>query len=205
MRFAIGPLVACCLLATGSAAGADYWPMANGATFHYRNDAGVTRDVTLYAVAALPGWIMRDTSQESPYCSDSEGFFIDPDGDVACGTVMTFCDDMLDPDRFDFEPPLKFLDLPLTVGKSWTCNDISTGFWIFTVVGEQDVTVPAGTFHAMVLSVFTLSGTLPFGGTWYLDRDIGPVILPGGFKMVSWSGIVGAGSESWGAVKSLYR
>jgi hypothetical protein len=64
----------------------------------------------------------------------------------------------------DYSPPLKYFGFPLSTGKTWqqtsTETNIKTGtirkHKISGVVGEwEDITVPAGTFHAIKISLNT--------------------------------------------------
>jgi len=86
----------------------------------------------------------------------------------------------------DYSPPLKYYDFPLYPGKTWqqttTETDIKTGktrtHTINGTVGEwEDVTVPAGTFHAIKVSlgtdVFNANTGEKINGTdtsWYVPE-----------------------------------
>jgi hypothetical protein len=65
---------------------------------------------------------------------------------------------------FDYSPPLKYFDFPLYPGKTWQQTsretDIKTGavreHTFSATVGEwEDVAVPAGTFHALKITIQT--------------------------------------------------
>ena len=65
---------------------------------------------------------------------------------------------------FDYSPPLKYFEFPLSPGKTWqqasTETNIKTGIIrkhkILGAVGEwEDITVPAGTFHTIKISLNT--------------------------------------------------
>jgi len=87
---------------------------------------------------------------------------------------------------FDYSPPLKYYDFPLSPGKTWeqvtTETDIKTGkIRIHTITGTvgqwEDVTVPAGTFHAIRVNlgtnVFNPSTGEQINGTdtsWYVPE-----------------------------------
>lgn len=115
-----------------------------------------------------------------------------------------------------FSSPDLFLDLPLWVGKSWDStfledqNDpLSEIVCHHEVVESTDVTVGAGTFSVMVVEV-SVTPTNSYDyyypeGTYYLHEDLGPVILPNGYSLVSYSGVVPADERSWGGVKALFR
>lgn len=86
----------------------------------------------------------------------------------------------------DYSPPLKYYDFPLYPGKTWqqttTETDIKTGKTrIHTITGKvgdwEDVTVPAGTFHAIRVNlgtdVFNASTGEKINGTdtsWYVPE-----------------------------------
>ena len=77
----------------------------------------------------------------------------------------------------------------------------------FTVIQETEVTVPAGTFSVVELSVENIMNCPPYpqSGTYSLNQEIGPIILPGGYELVSFNGVVGIDHTTWGAFKALYR
>lgn len=67
------------------------------------------------------------------------------------------------------------------------------------------MTVPYGTFETLVLVETDLLSSADHSGTYYLNRELGPVVLPGGFELVGIEGSVAVESSTWGEAKALFR
>lgn len=204
------------------AAAADYWPLQPGTEFRF--EAGGAWQEVRYGESWSGDGIVRG-GQEGPYdCNFYHEFYHDVQADdVYLLTHGSMCIDYIDPDWYAIEPPALFLDLPLSAGKSWSCTS-QLLFWgslpageltlEFLVAGEEQVTVPAGTFTVMVVQVqmiprgaLATPAAIYFLGlpdTLYLQRQLGPVRWDE-YELVSWEGIVDATHSTWGEVKALYR
>jgi hypothetical protein len=184
---------------------ADYWPLNDGLVYHYESDTGGRLEVSF-------GWGMRECCYSHwDTCWTWEYFETDGSGDVLLWSNTHYWQGAIDPDyAWTFNPPVTFLDLPLAVGKTWSTWTLGlrSGYEVipchfsFEVVASQTVVVPLGTFEVLVL---VETAGCNHGGTYYLHRQLGPVILPGGYKLVSVAGLVAAESGSWGRLKALYR
>jgi hypothetical protein len=147
-------------------------------------------------------------------------FQVNGEGDVTMAISDFYCPGGIDPDDlWQYDPPAIFLDLPLAVGKSWTvANGSVYGYGYpcskpssYEIVGEEQVTVPAGTFDTFVLRETNGIGQR----TYYLDRVLGPVritefcqgqySLGGTLSLVGVEGPTSARPNTWGALKMLYR
>lgn len=79
----------------------------------------------------------------------------------------------------DLNPAEKMLEFPLQAGQKWTWSgkaDVLAGDFVFTVVGEEKITVSAGTFDTYKLKI---DGKMADGSTavsfrWFA-RDVGMV------------------------------
>lgn len=191
------------LAPAGLATAQEYWPTADGLVYHYETAIGNRLDVTF-----------RAGERERRYCSRDtvwiwEEFQVDDEGDILISSRMRYVEGAMDPDYIcRFNPAVKFLDLPLVVGKTWSTDTVPDCFMFpsvisYEVMPSQTVEVPLGRFEVMVVSE---SITIrDFGGSYYLHPQIGPVILPGGYMLVSVDGLVGAERSTWGGLKALYR
>jgi hypothetical protein len=63
------------------------------------------------------------------------------------------------------------LDFPLSVGKSWTVYSTGEESRTASVIGDEDVTVPAGTFSCYKVSYISWRGTAEVSSAdiWYGD------------------------------------
>lgn len=201
-------LVLLMLLLSSPVLAADYWPHPVGMSYHYRNAAGAELLVTYLSSGTrliyVPGYTVTESLSE------------DAAGDVVLTYIQGYYVGAIDPEYFrTLGGDFVLLDLPLTPGKSWTsfvdtscCYGPCAVGLSATVTGTTQVTVPAGTFTVMQVA---FTNNSPFcapdlpGGTMSLDEEVGPVILPGGYELVSIGGAVSVERDSWGALKALYR
>ena len=192
------------LFAAGAVWAQEYWPIGDAVSYHYEV-GGQVLDVSFSAG-------MRECyypAQEET-CMTWEGFAVGEGGDVLLSSNMNYCSGAIDPDyMWTFSPPATFLDLPLFVGKTWSTSTTASGYGSypcvlsFEVLRQEVVTVPLGTFEVMV--VYQTPSICHEGGTYYVHRQLGPVILPGGFRLVSANGIVATERLTWGGLKALFR
>lgn len=192
-------------LAALPAAAIPWFPTEAGLTFTYENDFAATviggDGNEFWRAANLDRW---------PYLSRVEYFSLDPSGDVLCTGTGTGATGLIDIHRYD--PPLTYLDFPLTAGKTWTSQatlvpDLGDEPTIVTLTGlvhgTGNITVPAGTFEIMLVEL-TLTGqdqgATPTTGFLFLHHQLGPV---GG--LVSWTGVVGTGPVLWGSLKAMFH
>lgn len=116
-----------------------------------------------------------------------------------------------------FNPPIRIIDMPVLVGKSWVDNTVVSryqdGILFETEEGltysgrivaiDIPIDVPAGSF-----STLEIAGDWGSGATRYwFAQDIGTVRLerPGGGTESLAGPVVAIEQLSWGSVKSLYR
>ena len=195
----------------GEAAAAEYWPMIDGSVYHYVNDSGDALTISINGdEVVLETWDRYSTGQH--YYGALDRITTGPSGDVMLQYYSQGGHLFFEPDFSEFRPDVTFLDLPLEVGKTWVTSTLTdrygTNSFQYEVLREDVVTVPMGTFDVFV--VRELSG-LSWGyhyseGDYYLHRDVGPVVLPGGYRLVSIDGApVPTQSRSVSSVKSLFR
>jgi len=185
----------------------DYWPLATGATYHYENDSSSWIDVSLLDNPVGDGTTLRAALSGPLPCSSSEVYYDDGSGDIYLPYATWQCLGAPTPTEYVFEPPLLFLDLPLTAGKTWNWNGDLNGSpttIAFSVSGEQVLTVDSRTFTVMVVSVDQVSGIQWLPQELYLHRDLGPVIWLE-HDLVSWTELVPTSAATWGQVKALYH
>ena len=200
-------LLATGLVLPGTSTAVDYWPMYGGIVYNYEDDNGHDLIVSISGYgrecAYYSGGQLR--------CQTWQSFSIDENGDLFLESDSNYCQGAIDPDyMWTFSPPVLFLDLPLEVGKSWTSLSTAYGYGesfaanSAEVLSEETVVVPAGTFKTLVVDMLCFAAG-DHSGRYYLNRQVGPVILSGGYKLVSVEGIVPASQSTWGSLKSLYR
>ncbi len=174
---------------------AEYWPMHDGAIYHYRDSNGNELTVSYTAT------VRRITSSGNPNIY-WEHYSVDCDGDVMLSGESSISPLAPDPDSHYYNPEIRFLDFPLYVGKEWETlsfdNDIFPFFYRVSVLSEETVTVPMGTYEVFAVST-------GYWGTHYLNRDLGPVILDSRYQLVSIENFVGTVDKSWSSVKDLYK
>lgn len=165
----VGILICACWLAlAGEAAGADYFPLAEGVVYEYEYSISqpsgwyLTGTYATYfsGTADIGGTITRvlhraggvDDGVRIFWSETAEGDKLGHGGSIQ-GTLVTY------------SPPILMIDAPLYVGKTWEVDSqdsdgLATHFH-FEVTAQGEVAVPAGTFEA-----FTIRETVewPEGG-----------------------------------------
>ncbi len=204
-RFLYVPLSV--MLMAGSAAAVTYFPSDAGPVFEYTSG-----EVT---IGGGPVSFTRAhvTGSGTFWFSSFERFAVTEGGDVLKAEEGGGCSACPDPDITYFDPPYLLLDFPLTAGKTWRSDTMTTALWgyedpvpvtvIGTVVGPATVTVPAGTFEVMQVRIVRQCVQKPQLNrdfVYWLHPQLGPVE-----GLVSWEGVVPDAPSTWGGVKALYR
>ena len=211
MRMSRSSIVAVLVVVlAGSAAAADYWPLTPGATFTYQYGTGTpfTDEIVINTTdPRFSGWFRRERTM-SGYVRAWE-YYLDGDGgDVLWGGYTTIGG--IDPDQKYFDPPVLLIKQPMTPGMYWqnpTTVDYMYGthpatYWCWVYSGGT-VSTPAGVFETVALRV-TDGPAMPVR-TYYLHRELGPVVIGSGFLLTGWTGVVSSDEATWGEVKALYR
>ena len=180
------------------ALGATYWPVGDGLVWTYRG-SGSDYSIEMVGYEAnfyqLYDWGSGYVGIE---------FQENADGDIEVVSSSYYSQGAIDPDFYDYNPPMLYLDFPLEVGKTWASVSSAHGI-IGEVLREETVTVPAGTFDVIVVRLINLfPQDWIFAGELYLAPGVGQV-LHEGHGLVSFDGPVGIQESSWGSVKALFR
>ena len=189
----------------GNAFASDYWPTSGTTTYTYVSDGGYE-----WVVSMVDG--QRDLTYASGWFRQT--FSADAYGNVflSSWTALNTSYDIRIPYGEDYAPPLLFPTSSLAVGQTNVSPTYATNPYGFThlvwcrweVVAEETVAVPAGVFDTMVVEVSCESDGLP-SGRYYLSREVGPVILPRGYRLASVNGTVPTEDTTWGSLKALFR
>ena len=200
-------LIAVLILAilAGTSMANDYWPTSGYSTYHYRDDGGSDMVVTM------------DNGNRTTFTAD---YYMKQIFEAAAlGNVRLSLSEVTGlapgnlriPYTLNYSPPMQFLTASLAVGQtgngSTTATDAygtpATVWCSWTVMAEEVVEVPAGTFNTIVLEVIASEGIE--SGIYHLSSGIGPVVLPRGYRLVGVDGTVPASQTTWGSLKSLFR
>jgi hypothetical protein len=200
--------IACALSLIFSAASAmaiDYFPTDPGPVYSYQGGPVSIRIVN-------GGTICRDVC---PGCfiAESSFFDIDQNGDVLFRGTDFYCSAAPDPSGLSYWPYVLYLDFPLETGKTWSTNAVEYRYFdapedavtvTGTVLGPRTVTVPAGDFDVIAVSLLYHYPNEPWLSDrteeLWLQRQLGPVN-----GLVSWTVTISEARTTWGAVKSLFR
>ena len=191
------------VLVAGPSAGEPFWPLSGSSILLYDNGLVLAIDECMD-----PGTVCYDLGSSS--CTTSTAFAGGADGDVYVLNGSQYCEGGFDPDLWGTPAPMKFLDLPLEVGKQWVIEyseDLGWGNWTATVVGSVlsagSLTTPLGDLDYFEVYV---QGVSPYvDGVYYVNEQFGPIRLPGGETLVGASGTVPTAELSWGNLKAQYR
>lgn len=210
-------LFACAIMCDRPAGAVEYWPIEGNCTYVYENAEGEVLSVW---------WYLFEGGHGGRHCvfrghNGAEWATYEVFANVGYGVLelqfYQYSEDLTsDPTlRAYYTPDLQFLKLPLEIGKSWTTagrvslyehQHAYLDFQQHYIVDRfETVSVPIGTFEVVVIVESDLLSTTHHSGTYYLDRDIGAVILPGGFELVSIDRSTPVESQSWGHLKALFR
>lgn len=202
MRHAMLAIVALSAVAFGAASAADYWPMQHGLIWRYGSGSPTDFEFTMTCAdsACVRGYTQAYGDHTA---SRFSAFHTTAGGDIALTGRWSWETGGLDPDVRYFDPPLLFLDLPLEVGKQWFSGS-GGAILIGLVTGESTVVTPAGTYDVFVVELDDVFDHTELGGTYYLERSIGPVkYMSHGLSY--FNGTVGTASLTWGGLKAMYR
>jgi len=200
-------LLALLALATAAAA-VDYWPDVIGSTFTFVDGIGEIK-----TVAIEPGQVGGDvrydwySHDEGQNCVGYEEYVFDS-GTASCVALMQSCEGWEQDDIRSLAPGILYVNDTMNVGDTWTVVTQATIpvtvelTYVMTVVAAETITVPAGTFDTLKLTVYHAQGL--WTRTYWLDSDLGPVKTDL-WELESWTGIVTNESLGWGALKSLYN
>lgn len=181
---------------------ADYWPMQDGLIWRY--GAGTASDFE-FGMTCVDSACVRGYDQIVGQYGSSQGseFRTNADGDIVLASSWYWSTGAIDPDHWNFNPPLIFLDLPLEVGKQWVSMSGTTVF-IGNVTSESVVQAPSGTYNVLVVEISDLFNRTRLSGTYFLERSIGPVKYED-LGLSYFNGTVGVAESNWGSLKALYR
>jgi hypothetical protein len=208
-----------------------YFPLEPGLHFSFTSDMGGSPEVyvTVTGTELLYGqevWVTQwDDFDSTDY--RFEFYSIAPDGDILFHGTRTenFAGDMVE---YLPNPPFRVLDMPVSVGHSWTdlyvldtyLNGIFQGSLTnYSFNGEiistgSFVVTPAGSFAALEVEGIGLidGGNTTTRTRYWFETDVGVVRrdssvdgVPGVTTELLWSTPVTQEDQSWGSVKALFR
>jgi hypothetical protein len=182
-----------------SARAADFWPEGEGLTWEYQW-SNVVDDIPAMVVESSKYRL----SLEQPPLTVEKVFAFDEDANVVVESIVYWYEEYAEPVIREFDPPLLFLRFPLIIGDSWTTITDQGGV-ICRVLREEDLEVPAGEFRTIVVQMLDLTSVTGVAGDYYLNREVGPVLVPDCGGLVSYNFGVPIDASSWGSLKALYR
>ena len=191
----------------------DYWPMQLGTRYHYVSSTGAVLVVEWVAIGGgVYSEVHQYGSDGSLHSTRRDHFIADASGDVLLQD-WSYPSSPWPGSYSECAPPIKFVDSPLEIGKSWyttgrvlrAVGPSPTYLQLYGIDRSETVTVPYGSFETLVMTETDGFGTTQRSGVYYLHRELGPVILPGGFELAAIEIVVGLEYTTWGAVKSLFR
>lgn len=185
------------------ASSAPYWPETVGAVLNYSDGSTITIG------SGEDMWSLGPVlyTEHRGSCTSRGHYSVDEDGDVYTTSGVIVCAGGFDPDFWGAGVPMKILDLPLYVGKSWA-NTYDPG-WLqpFTVagfvLGSGWLSTPEEKLFYYEVMIFGASQYVD--GTYWVNERYGPVRLPRGATFVGATGTVATESSTWGEVKVLFR
>ena len=180
-----------------------FWPSEGASFFQYED--GVTLSIT---ECLGPGRICYNFEQSS--CDWSIGFLIGDDGDVYATDGSSYCVGGFDPDLWGVNPPAKFLDLPLEVGKTWA-SEASTAAVVQgeaalsfgTVLSAGILSTPMGDLEYYEVYISGIYSRVD--GIYYINEQFGPIKVPNGSVIVGATGTVSTDGTAWGSLKAQFR
>lgn len=198
-------------LAAQAALAHEYWPVSGDYTCYYEDESGA--EVVLHM---HDGRLERTEGIYLSWASlhaESGNLYLSEESAVALEGAPPF----IAADHF-LTPAVVVLEGSVAVGQSWSSSaEMDYGYDRYLAVtfqgaslSEQVVDVPAGSFATIAVDLH-FGSTLPVepmfwpSGTYYLSPGVGPVILPGGFRLVRVEGIVATDETSWSRLKAAYR
>jgi hypothetical protein len=230
--FALAPLwLGLFLPLAASAQSNSFFPLEQGLHHAYTShmDGSPDKFVTVTGRGKLDGrdvWVVQWNYPASPDYR-IEFYSIAPDGDVLFhGTRgRNSLDDIVE---YVATPPFRILDMPLSEGHTWT-DPYAVDYYLnfsfeYTMPGYSyegeiigngfPMTVPAGSFTALVVAGVTLVGgsDLTQRMDYYFAMDVGILRRDsridgqqGEITELLWSMPLGEQTRSWGDLKALFR
>ena len=182
----------------------DFFPSVTEPTFTYEYGT-----VTIHN--AWPGAFSRRVCDG---CIEGSAttYELDVNNDILLATFSSWYENIVCPDYNTYTPSLIYLDFPLDIAKTWSSTAVITEVYggyldtvtlTGTVLGPLTVTVPAGDFEVIAVSLEYVYEHQLFSDSTqvlWLHRQLGPVN-----ELVSWTGIVSQEDLDWGSVKSLFE
>lgn len=209
-----------------------YMPMVVGNRWTYDSASGHEVQVITGTTTIRGRTMFVRSYEESAENAGLENYWlVESDGDVLLGGFLRHVEKL----GVLYEPPLRMVDVPLSVGATWTTpasyyrlpDTTLAGTFVFRmeVFGDSVLTVPAGTFSAfgigqspliaapaaMVQSGLELDGSVQVAGgsaqDWY-SAGVGDVQFGYGddpFRLTSYDFSTPTTALSWSRLKRLYR
>jgi hypothetical protein len=226
-------IVTCASLGTGASHAQSYLPLTVGNRWTYQGVNGLHEVQVITGTTTVLGRTFYVKSYlESSSNSGLENYWSEEaDGDVLLGGFLI---NGVDTGGVIYDPPLRMLDAPLALGKTWTTrsavyflpamNPGGTFDFTFTVFEDTTLSVPAGRFRALgigqspmlaMLNVaphasLSLDGTLQTASgspsDWYA-AGVGVVQYDTDdrYQLVESALPTPVAVTSWGKLKRLYR
>jgi len=197
-------MVAALVLFSGPASAIEYFPSETGPVFSY--SSGPVK------IQVTGSGIFKRVKCEGCIVWEETEFIVDSGGDVLLQSHIISSNAAPDPGGFLLTPNLKYLDFPLETSKSWVSTAHQDNFFdapsdtvtlTATVLGPATVSVPAGDFEVIIVSLefeYRIYAWNNRSEVLWLHRQLGPVN-----NLESWTGIVEAEEKSLGSIKALYR
>jgi hypothetical protein len=211
-----------------------YLPLSVGDTWTYEEDGGMGETMTVTGLLDLLGNTVHVIQYSESTNNDSlENYWTrEGDGDVLLWGFLRHDEGA---SGYAYLPPIRLIDAPVFVGKTWRCTSavyelpsespLAEPLVIdIEVTWEGDLEVPAGTFSSISVSDFppsssperghrlTLDGrsrsTRPpaVGGEYWYSDGVGQVQYDsGGLYKLISFGITPVEAATWGRIKVLYR
>jgi hypothetical protein len=199
-------LLVCAMPISEVASAADYWPTDTYRTYYFAATDGDSASITFRGQY----FTIAYSRNGNPACEVTRIAERAGNGNVLVTRDSGYCAGAIDPDYiWRYDPPVTFTDLPLDAGKVWQQGTTATGYgvqpiaFVHSVSSSEPVTVPYGTFDAVMLEEFS-SDTFRTT-TYHLNKDIGPVMLEGRYKLVNIDYTVRTVPSTWGSIKGRYR
>ncbi len=189
-----------CFTASSSVASIPWWIPTDGTVLTYSEGSNI--------------WVTTPFSSTGLHLAYPEGdtwnyYSSDADGDIYINSY-TVLEPAVSLSTLDYQwdPPLKMFDFPLTTGKTWQSESMwvpPTGLpkaYTLTgrVVGPKIVTIGEYTMPVIEVTVEMQWLTYTYTTTYLLNEQLGDVN-----NLDSWSGTVSSEAISWGKLRCLYR
>jgi hypothetical protein len=227
MRFALLVLVVLAVPSAALSGAPNYLPLTMGNEWSYVHPTDGPELKVVDRVDTFQGNTVYVLRWESADNDGLENYWTTgPDGDLILWGFYRFVEDF----GFAYDPPITYLDAPLSLGRSWSTTthitylpDMSDGGTheiTLHVSDEGLLTVPAGTFYSFGIASgppptlthsaarYALTGERideSLGGafTWYSD-GVGEIEYDG-YQLTSYTLPTLLRAATWGGLKAAYR